>query len=229
MAIGTLNEGPLHAALKATYVANGGHAEVQVDGFVADAVRGGVIYEVQTGSFSGLHRKLKTLADQSRIVLVHPIAATSYIVKEVAAGEKPLPRRKSPKHGRLAHIINELVYLPTLLKHPNFSVEVVLTEEEELRRYDPKKNRRRGGWRVVERRLIEILEGCRLDSSADLMQFVTGDLPQPFATRDLAVAMQESVAVAQRLAYCWCHSCMTEIVGKKGIALLYAFSCVSGS
>ena len=56
MRIGTLNEGPLHAALKATYVANGGDAEVAIEGFVADAVRGGVIYEVQTGSFSGLTR-----------------------------------------------------------------------------------------------------------------------------------------------------------------------------
>ena len=30
MSIGTLNEGPLHATLKATYVANGGDAEVPI-------------------------------------------------------------------------------------------------------------------------------------------------------------------------------------------------------
>ncbi|NKB99204.1 MAG: hypothetical protein GKR90_12025 [Pseudomonadales bacterium] len=222
MPIGTLNEGPLHAALKATYVANGGDAEVSIDGFVADAVRGGVIYEVQTGSFSGLTRKMQTLAEQCPVVLVHPIAATTHIVKvPEKEDETPPPRRKSPKHGRLIHIVNELVYVPKLLNHPNFSVEVVLTEEEELRRYDPKKNRRRGGWRVVERRLLNVVEGCRLQEVDDLMQFVQGDLPDPFSTKDLAAATNEPIALARKMAYCFRHAGVTKIVGKQGNSLLY--------
>ena len=106
MSIGLLNEGPLHAALKAAYTANGGAAEVPVESFVADAVRGGVMYEIQTGSFSGLQRKMSTLADVGPVVLVHPIPQTTYIVKEEDGKESP--RRKSPKHGRLSHIVSEL-------------------------------------------------------------------------------------------------------------------------
>ncbi|MDG2277096.1 MAG: hypothetical protein P8L31_04000 [Pseudomonadales bacterium] len=225
MPIGTLNEGPLHAALKATYVANGGDAEVAIEGFVADAVRGGVIYEVQTGSFSGLTRKMQTLSEQCPVVLVHPIAATTHIIKvSEQAGQEAPPRRKSPKHGRLIHIVNELVYIPTLLNHPNFSVEVVLTEEEELRRYDPNKNRRRGGWRVVERRLLNIVEGCRLQAVGDLFQFVQRELPDPFTSKDLAGAINEPVALAQKMAYCFRHAGETEIVGKQGNSLLYTIS-----
>ena len=82
MSIGILNEGPLHAALKAAYVANGGEAEVPVQTFVADAVRNGVMYEIQTGSFSGLGRKMAALAEVGPVVLVHPIAGTKTIIKQ---------------------------------------------------------------------------------------------------------------------------------------------------
>ena len=221
MAIGTLNEGPLHAALKAAYAANGGEQEVSVDGFVADAVRGGTIYEIQTGSFSGLYRKLSTLADQGPVVLVHPISHTTVIVKE----DEPGKTRKSPKHGQLIHIVNELVYLPTLLEHPNFSVEVVLTKEQELRRYDPNKNRRRGGWRVVERRLLDIVEGYRLKSLDDLFEFQKTELAEPFGTRELATAMQIPVGLARKMAYCLREGGVTELCGKKGNALQYRRLC----
>lgn len=219
--IGTLNEGPLHAALKATYAANGGEEEVNVNGFVADAVRGGVIYEVQTGSFSGLQRKMSSLLEQQRVVLVHPIATNTTIIKmPQEEGGKP-SRRKSPKHGRAVHIVNELVYLPALLNHPNFAVEVVLTEEEEIRYYDPMKRRRRGGWRVAERRLLNIAGGMRIDQMTDLLACLKADLPREFTTQDLAEALQEPRHIAQKLAYCLRHAEAAEVCGKVGNALKY--------
>lgn len=221
MGIGELNEGPLHASLKATYAANGGAAEVTVDSFVADAVRNGIIYEIQTGSFSGLQRKLSHLLDSAQVVLVHPIAQTSTIVKVPDDPKQKTQRRKSPKHGKLIHIVSELVYLPQLLNHKNFSVEVVLTREEEIRSFDPRKNRRRGGWRVQERRLLEIVDGVRLHNMADLLLFLHGELEEPFSTRQLAEQLQEPLAIAQQMAYCLRHAGVTEIVGKQGNALLY--------
>ena len=77
--IGMLNEGALHAALKQDYCESG-LAEVPFGGFVADVVRDGVIYEVQTSSFSGLGRKMLALADLSPVVLVHPIPHAKYLV-----------------------------------------------------------------------------------------------------------------------------------------------------
>ena len=64
--IGTLNEGHLHASLKHLYAGENGQLEVPFGKFVADVVRDGVIYEIQTSSFSGLGRKI--------IVLVIPEA-----------------------------------------------------------------------------------------------------------------------------------------------------------
>lgn len=222
MSIGVLNEGPLHAALKAAYSANGGEQEVSVQTFVADAVRNGIMYEIQTGSFSGLRRKMAALAEVGPVVLVHPIAHTTTIVKQAEDVEAKTVSRKSPKHGSLVHIVNELVYLPQMLNHPNFSVEAVLTEVREIRVFDPKKNRRRGGWRIKEKHLLDIVEGVRLQEMADLFNFLQVELPSPFDTRDLAAALDEPLDIAQKMAYCLRHAGVTEIVGKKGNALLYA-------
>lgn len=221
MSIGILNEGPLHAALKAAYSANGGEEEVAVQTFVADAVRNGIMYEIQTGSFSGLGRKMSALADVGPVVLVHPIAQNTTIIKQPEKPDEKVVTRKSPKHGALIHIVNELVYLPLMLNHPNFSVEAVLTQEREIRVYDPKKNRRRGGWRVKERHLVDIVEGVRLQSMGDLYNFLRVELPAPFSTRDLAFALDQPLAIAQKMAYCLRHAGETEVVGKKGNALLY--------
>ena len=80
-AIGTLNEGALHAALKQHYGGDDGQFEVPFSGFVVDVVRDGTIFEIQTSSFSGLERKMRALAEQCPVVLVHPIAAQKTLVR----------------------------------------------------------------------------------------------------------------------------------------------------
>ncbi|MFV2089683.1 MAG: hypothetical protein ACC642_03425, partial [Pseudomonadales bacterium] len=144
--IGTLNEGRLHQALKALYVDESGEAEISVGDYVAD-VRGAdnVLYEIQTGSFTPLKKKLARLLEDHRVVLVYPIAAVRYIVKLPTDPDAEATRRKSPKRGDLTHVVEELVSIPTLLNHPNFELEVVLIELDEFRRHDPEHVRRRNG------------------------------------------------------------------------------------
>ena len=62
--IGVLNEGALHAALKAQYLGAEGQTEVSLGDFVADVLCDGVVYEIQTSSFSGLARKMRALAER---------------------------------------------------------------------------------------------------------------------------------------------------------------------
>ncbi|MEM7079414.1 MAG: hypothetical protein AAF513_12370 [Pseudomonadota bacterium] len=218
MSIGVLNEGPLHAALKARY-ARGGATEVSVEDFVADAIVDNTIYEIQTGSFSGLQRKLSALVERQRVVLVHPVAVKTTIVKCDSAGAQT--RRVSPRKKQLLSIVDELVYIPRLLEHPNFSVEVVLTEEDALRVHDPKLRRRRGGWRTLERRLVAVQGTFRMHTMADLLEFLETDLEEPFGTKELAAALGQSVPLARKVAYCLKHAGVIEMVGKQGNALRY--------
>ena len=220
--IGTLNEGPLHQALKDLYLTANAEQEVTVGTFVAD-VRAGddVIYEIQTGSFAPIRRKLAALVEHHRVVLVHPIAAIRYIVKLPESEDAEATRRRSPKRGSVAGIVRELVSIPHLLGHPNFEVEVVLTEEDEVRVFDPGRVRRRRGWRVVSRELTAVVDRYRLRCPEDLFSLVQGPLPDAFTTAELAAAMAEPRWLAQKLAYCLRESGAVEICGKSGNALVY--------
>ena len=59
--IATMNEKPLHAALKRWYAEDGDRIEEPVDGFVIDIVRDKQLIEIQTRSFSSMKRKLNKL------------------------------------------------------------------------------------------------------------------------------------------------------------------------
>lgn len=189
-----------------------------MDGFVADVVRDDRIVEVQTGGFGALKRKLPKLLTQHRITLVHPIASVRTIVKITDDGET---RRKSPKRGSLFDVFAELVYIPTLLDNPNLEIDVVMIEEEELRVFDGKKGRRRKGWVVVGRRLVDVVETHTLSSTAQVFESMAGDLPGEFTTADLASAMSSRRAVGQQAAYCFRAAGVAEICGKQGNALIY--------
>ncbi len=223
MNIGVFNESPLHQALKDHYSGRGARQEVAVAGsFVADVVAGDdCIFEIQTGGFGALRRKLGRVLDHHRVVLVHPVAHVRYIVKLPEEPDQAPSRRRSPKRGSVHDVLSELVSIPRLLDHPNFELEVVLTEEEEVRQRSDSVSWRRKGWRTVQRRLCRVLEQHRFRSSADLFGLLGAPLPEVFTTADLAGSMAAPRWVAQKLAYCLREAGAIELCGKQGNALQY--------
>jgi hypothetical protein len=220
--IGILNEGPLHQALKAHYAAAGAREEVAIGGFVADVLdASGSIYEIQTSGFTSLRRKLQSVLEQHRVVLVHPIAQVRYIVKLHDEEDRQATRRRSPKRGSVAQVLDKLVSIPQLLDHPNFELEVALIEEEEIRRRAAGRSWRRNGWQVVQRRLCRVLEQHRFARAADLWSLLRAPLDDDFTTVDLALALGEPRWLAQKLAYCLRATGQIEICGKQGNALRY--------
>ena len=153
--VGLLNEKPLHAALKAWYAQPGDRFEVQVDGSVIDIVRDELLVEIQTRCFSALKRKLEKLVVRYAVRLVFPIAVEKWIVRLGDDGATQEGRRKSPRHGWFLELFRELVSFPHLIFHPNFSLEVLLIQEEEVRQQGLARNWRRRGWGTEERRLVK--------------------------------------------------------------------------
>ena len=194
--IGTLNEGSLHAALKAEIAHPGDLVEQPIDGFVIDLVRGDRLIEIQTGSFGALGPKLDRLLGEYRLHLVHPIATETWIVRE---GK---PTRKSPKRGSVYDVFGELTSLPTVLDHPHLTLEVVMVQQDAVRVADPRMRRGLGGWRTVDRRLREIVDRQVFADPEDLLALVPDDLPQVFTTADLATATGIHRRLAQAMAYC---------------------------
>jgi len=219
-AIGSLNEKPLHAALKEWYRRDGDQVEAPVDGFVADLLRDGVLIEIQTRGFSAMRRKFDRLLDAHRIRLVHPVAAQKWIVKLDESGQV-MTRRRSPKRGIAADVCEELVAFPSLLSHPHFTLEVALVEEEEIRRPDARKGWRRGGFVIEERRLVAVQDTIELNAPTDLLRLLPDGLPDPFTTADLADGLGRSRHLAQEVAYCLRVSGAADTVGRDKRGIIY--------
>lgn len=219
-AIGSLNEKPLHAALKEWYRQDGDLVEAPLEGFVVDLVRGELLIEIQTRGFSSMRRKFDHLLDSHPMWLVHPVAAEKCIVKLDEAGRE-VSRRRSPKRGITADVCEELVSFPSLLSHPNFTLEVALVEEEEVHRPDARKGWRRGGFVIEERRLVAVLETIELDAPADLLKLLPDGLPDPFTTADLAAGLGRSRHLAQEVAYCLRVSGAVETTGRDQRGIRY--------
>ena len=219
--IGLLNEKPLHASLKEWYAQSGDRFEVTVDGFVIDIVRDDLLLEIQTANFASIKSKLIELVRSHRVRLIYPIAHEKWIIKQAKDNSGGVTRRKSPKRGRVADLFWEMVSFPHLLVNPNFSLEVLLIKEEEVRRYDGKRNWRRRGWGIEERRLLEVADRRFFEEAADLLSLLPENLGQSFTTKDLAEAMGIRRLLAQKMAYCLRKAKMIELIGKRGRANLY--------
>jgi hypothetical protein len=200
--VGLLNEKPLHASLKAWYAQPGDRCEVNVDGSIIDIVRGELLVEIQTQGFSVLKRKLEKLTANHAVRLVFPIAAEKWIVRLSGDGAVEQGRRKSPKHGALTELFRELVSFPQLICHPNFALEVLLIQEEEVRQQGLARNWRRRGWGTVERRLLNVVDRRLFATPADLAALLPPTLAEPFTTTELAKSIDQPRWLAQKMVYC---------------------------
>lgn len=221
--IGELNERSLHRALKERYAATaGGTTEQAVDGFVADVLIGERIVEVHTGPFSPLRRKLPRLLERFAVTLVYPIALDRYIVRVPEDPRAPTTRRKSPKHDTVFMAFSALVGIPTLLQHPNLTLDIVMTVEEVVRATASNgRRRRRRDWISIDRRLLDIAQTHTIGEMADLFALLDADLPSQFTTAHLAAAMKSPRRLGQQAAFCLREAGVTEICGKEGNALVY--------
>ncbi len=218
--IGTLNEKPLHAALKAWYAQPGDRLEVALGRYVIDIVRDDLLIEIQTGGFTAIRRKLARLAADHPVRLVYPVAQDKWIVRLDDSGEN-ISRRRSPKHGIPADVFAELVRCPHWLVHPHTALEVLLIEEEEARRFDERRGWRRHGWVIEERRLVTVAARRRFDTPADLLALVPDDLAEPFTTADLAAALGRPRRLAQQMTYCLRELDLITAVGTRRRSGLY--------
>jgi len=219
--IGLINEKPLHASLKQWYARPGDRFEVPVDGFIVDIVRDDLLIEIQTRNLSAINAKLRKLTRSYAVRLVYPVVQEKWIVRSATGDGGRAVRRKSPKRGRLEDLFWELVSIPHLLAHPNFSVEILMIREEEVRRYEGKRKRwRRRGWVIDGRRLVDVVDRRVFGNSADWLTFVPDGL-QSFTTKDLATVADTRRELAQKMAYCLRHGRMIELIGKQGRSNLY--------
>jgi hypothetical protein len=221
--IGTLKERSLHAGLKDWLTEPGDEIEKKVNGYFIDIVRGDLLIEIQTKNFSALKKKLTVLVKDHPVKLVYPISRTKWI-QRVDAEERKIIRRKSPRKGRVEHLFQELFRIPQLVLEPNFHVEVLFTEEEEIWRDDGKGSWRRKKWSISDRRLLGVVGSHQLSEPSDYLALLPETLPEIFSNRDLQSALKIRKPLASKMSYCLRKMGLLTTVGKAGNANLFSKS-----
>lgn len=218
-------ETSLHRQLKLLYAGPKARFEASVGKYRADVLDRGRVIEIQHGPLGAIRDKVRTLLEDHRVLVVKPIIATKYLVKQSEKGGGAVSRRKSPKRGEILSVFDELVHFTKVFPHARLTLELVLVDVEELR-YPGHGRRRR--WResdheVEDQRLLEVHQTRRLRTATDLRRLIDCPLPEVFHTGDLAAALSVKRWVAQRIAYCFDKMGVAEQVGKLGNARLYRF------
>ena len=198
--IGTLREGPLHASLKRWYAEPGDVIEHAVDGLVIDIVRGDLLIEIQTGGFAPLRSKLDRLLPTHRVRIVHPVAVETVIVK-VGDGGEILSERRSPTRAQVADVAAGLVSIAGHLTSSQLEIDVVETVQRQIRRHEPGRARRRRGWVIDRRELLDVRGTEELRGPRDLLGLLPVGLDDPFTTADIAEIGRMPRRTAQQLAY----------------------------
>ena len=215
-----MTEYSLHSEIKEWYMVSGDKLEVKVEDFVVDIRRGTLLIEIQTRNFSSIKKKLVKLLLNNQVRLVYPIAKLKWIVHVSSSGEF-ISRRRSPKKGKLIDLFYELVHAPNLINNRNFSLEILLTEEEELRCYDGRGSWRRRGVSIKDRKLLNVDERIVFEDGKDFRDFLPKELDRNFTNKVLARKLGISITLTQKITYCLRRMGVISIVGKNRNELLF--------
>ena len=218
-----MNEHSLHLAIKNWYSLPGDKFEVRIDDSIIDMVRDHLLIEIQTKNFSAIKKKLTKLLENHKVRLVYPIPQLKWIIRVKESGES-IRRRKSPRKGRLVDLFYELVNAPNFISDENFSLEVLMIEEEEVRCNDGKGSWRRRGVSIKDRRLMNVKGRILFKNERDFLSFLPSDLLKPFTNRSLAKLSGVSIYLTRKITYCLRKMGAVTIAGKNGKELMFEVS-----
>jgi hypothetical protein len=215
-----MNEFSLHSEIKKIYSLPGDQFEVKLGNYIVDILREKLVIEVQTKNFSALKEKLQVLTEKHQVRLVYPLPEKKWIT-QVTKNHMVLNTRKSPRKGKLTDLFRELVMIPHMIGEENFSLEVLLIDEEEVRCDDGKGSWRRKGVSIKERKLLKVNDRILFQTKADYLKILPEDLNEVFTNKELAKLSKISVRTACQITYCLIKSEAIRLVRKNGRQLVF--------
>jgi len=212
----------IHQQLKSQYVKDESCHEVSVDGYRIDAVdEDGRLIEIQCASLAAIRDKVRKLIRSHQVIVVKPLAARKRIVTMSEPDGEVLSSRYSPTRQKLNHIFKELVHF-AVFPSPGLQLDIVLTEQEEIRLPPTERSSWKKKYSVHDRRLVEVHSRVSLNTAADLWDLMGApELPAEFSTAHLAEACEMPRWLAQKAAWCFRRMEFLELSGKQGNSLLY--------
>jgi hypothetical protein len=220
-----MNEYSLHSEIKRFYSLPGDQFEIKLGNYVIDILSGQLLIEVQTKNFSAIKEKLQTLTKKHQVRLVYPLTENKMITC-VRKDNTVVSKRRSPKKGKIVDLFRELVLIPQMICEANFSLEVLMIDEEEVRCDDGKGSWRRRGVSIKERKLMKVNGRILFQNRSDYLKLLPDGLGEVFSNRELARQAKISVETARQMTYCLRKGNIIQIAQKDGAE--YRFQKIYG-
>ena len=188
--IGTLAEKRLHVILKRFLCENADYHEVGVPDtrYVSDVRIGNEIFEVQTGAFYPMQKKiLHYLAHTDcTVTVVHPIAVKKWVTWIDPKTGDMTDRKKSPQKGRPEDLLAELYGLLPALGNPRLHFRLLLIEAEDFRLLSGRRKNRKLGAQKYERIPLALLDDLTLSRPCDFAFMIPDALPAHFTVKQFS-------------------------------------------
>lgn len=191
--IGTLGEKRMHAIIKRYIYEDHACHEVGVfnTGYVSDVRIGDDVYEVQTGAFYPMKKKIAHYIENTSctVTVVHPISVERWVTWVDAKTGEVTPRKRSPKRERAIHLLPELYCLLPYLGDERLRFCLLMIEEEDFRTLSGRKDNRKRGARLYERMPLSLFGEIEFSAPEDFAVFLPNDMPSPFTVKDFSQKM----------------------------------------
>ncbi len=186
--IGTLGEKRMHLILKRYLTPDADLHEVGVldTRYVSDVRIGKDIYEVQTGAFYPMRKKIAHYLEKTdcTVTVVHPIVVDKWVTWVDPKTGDLSPRKKSPKHMSPISLLPQLYSLLPHLGDPRLRFRLLMITAEDFRLLDGRSCDRKRGSHRYERIPLDLLGELEFSKPEDFAALIPQDLPSPFTVKE---------------------------------------------
>lgn len=191
-AITTYMERGVHLAMKRYFCPDESCHERRIGKYVADAFDGQIIFEIQTGSFSPLCKKIQFYLENTDfdVVIVRPLAFNRRIIwLDEKTGDVAKKPRLSSKHETLISALPQIFYLKKLIGDPRVSFCFPLLEISELRLLNGYGKDKKKRSTSIDKIAGEMYDIQYISSVDDIRQLIRPRLPDSFSRAELSRAL----------------------------------------
>ena len=231
--IGTLSEKRLHSIIKKFIAPESEDHEVMIrermageekrPRYVADLLIGNTAYEVQTGSFFPMQKKIAYYLENTEldVVIIHPVAYKKWVNWLDHETGEVVKRSRRSALGKPTDIAGELYWILPYIDNPRLSIRVMMLEIEEYRVSSKRGAGIRRGSERYELIPTELCDVVKLELPEDYAIFIPDELGREFTVPEYARLSKIRGKAAYSAVRVLCKVGLAKECGKRGRAMLF--------
>ncbi len=181
--IGTLNEKRIHSVLK-NYFSNDYDQEAKIGSFYADIVTENGIFEIQTGNFGKLNKKLEIMLSVCHVTVVYPYEKRTRVISADDANGELLREGRFRYNNSLTEFFLELYRIKSFLTNPNLTICIAELDVERVN-YVSKNTGKRRKKGAFTKTPLALRREIYLEKPSDYLVLLPEGVPKEFTVKEL--------------------------------------------